>query len=731
MYGRLRAWLRHLQLPASMPETQSAPPGGNPHAILALCHLDQHQVIERETQAKACCQHYPQPRNMHLLRTRLDDADHGKFELVEAHGRNIPPYAILSHTWGRDEVLYRHILDGTASHHDAYDKVVKAMQQAARDGFAYIWIDTCCIDKSSSAELSEAINSMYVWYQRAEKCYAILETVPMIQHPDFEARFRSSRWFTRGWTLQELLAPRSVEFFGHDDSRSWSYLGDRVSLEVLISSITSISSDYLRHLRPVSTASVAQRMSWASGRETTREEDIAYCLLGLFSVNMPMLYGEGPRAFMRLQEEILKNSDDQSIFAWTTPVSHQPGSRDSEVHLDMVEILEGGSYAVEKESACNDYHGMLADSPAAFARSGEVIPMQTEAVSMYLVTNRGIMISLPLASMHGLDELGRGPKKWRADIAPLRCRQDDGDRRQLGVYLIGASTSTEASYGQHARVRTNKLAAIGAGVPYKRHNNFYKERFVKDAGIFVPQMPLSETSHHTSAFCLLHRLEGPYKVADIEVLGTLDGSDVATPYPSETLSARRWVPPGLPKVFRIPLGDENSLDPAFLKIRLEMEGREPDWVEVLVGVQHGDHNDPETIWGQVTDNSSASEPQRGRFKALKGLEPNDSRRVNLMVRDHVEGDRKLFLIDFKVKFKAREAWTNEFKPRKLENAFKSESESGHYQLHWKKDWRRTTSSPKIESPGTCTLDPELIRSLRYDAWSDPASDLLATCDISA
>lgn len=283
---------------------------------------------------------------MRLLRTTLEDSSaHGKLELIEAFGRDIPDYAILSHTWGDDEVLFKHVCDGTARVHEAYGKVISAMRQAAEDGLEYVWIDSCCIDKSSSAELSEALNSMYVWYQRADVCYAYLEDVPEKTSREFTARFAKSRWFTRGWTLQELLAPTYIDFFGKGRDCEWTPLGSSTTLQSHISEITSIEVAYLSGLKDVHDASIAKRMSWVSGRETKREEDIAYCLLGLFSINMPILYGEGSRAFLRLQEEIIKRSDDQSIFAW----KESTGKGDSD-HADAT---------TAEFARC----GLLADSP--------------------------------------------------------------------------------------------------------------------------------------------------------------------------------------------------------------------------------------------------------------------------------------------------------------------------------------------------------------------------------
>jgi hypothetical protein len=171
------------------------------------------------------------------------------------------------------------------------------------------WIDTCCIDNSSSAELSEAINSMFRWYEKAEVCYVYLLDVPSAPEDPYlwNSVFRRSECFTRGWTLQELLAPYYVDFF----DQSWNWIGSKSGLDGLIGDTTRV-----RDLLNYKAASVAQKMSWASRRETTRMEDKAYCLLGLFGVYMPPLHGEGDNAFLRLQLEIISKTDDDSIFAW-------------------------------------------------------------------------------------------------------------------------------------------------------------------------------------------------------------------------------------------------------------------------------------------------------------------------------------------------------------------------------------------------------------------------------
>jgi len=238
-----------------------------------------------------------------------------------------PPYAILSHTWGAEELSHADML----SRNDAiqarrgYAKIEGCCKQARKDGYKYVWIDTICIDKTSSAELSEAINSMYSWYQRSSVCYVYLSDIDCLGgygwflSSENAAHFKTSRWFSRGWTLQELIAPARVEFY----SRNWVELGTKASLERHLEEATGIRVEVLRGASP-SICSAAERMSWASKRHTTRVEDIAYSLLGIFSVNMPLLYGEGKNAFLRLQLEILQQNEDYSLFASPGPWTPGP-----------------------------------------------------------------------------------------------------------------------------------------------------------------------------------------------------------------------------------------------------------------------------------------------------------------------------------------------------------------------------------------------------------------------
>jgi hypothetical protein len=254
---------------------------------------------------------------------RLLESSNGKFCLKELQPHETPHYAILSHTWGPDteEVTYRDLVDGTGEDKAGYEKIRFCAEQAARDGLRYFWIDTCCIDKSNNTELSTAINSMFRWYQNASQCYVYLADVSIpdseiqfsnprdsLPHHLWEPAFRNSRWFTRGWTLQELLAPASVKFFTKEGRK----LGDKRSLEQQIHEVTGIAIPALRG-GDVAEFDTDERFKWAETRQTKEEEDLAYCLLGIFGVFMPLIYGEGKEnAIRRLKKEIAdaRNRDD-------------------------------------------------------------------------------------------------------------------------------------------------------------------------------------------------------------------------------------------------------------------------------------------------------------------------------------------------------------------------------------------------------------------------------------
>ncbi|RYP73422.1 hypothetical protein DL769_004224 [Monosporascus sp. CRB-8-3] len=282
-------------------------------------------------------------------------------ELGEVFPEQAPPYAILSHVWdGVNEVTFqewaRRDTDEAVRRKSGYQKIAGACQQAINDDLEWLWCDTNCIDKTSSAELSEAINSMFAWYRNSQLCYAYLDDVDIrstratrssgstaggskknvedngpasVDIEDVHPLLAKSRWFTRGWTLQELLAPSREVFFARD----WTALGDRNQLSRSISDITRIHIGALRDRETIWQYSVAQRMSWAANRQTTQEEDMAYCLLGIFKIHMPLLYGEGIASFQRLQRAIIKLSDDQSILAWgVDDAAAEPSEDDQLVH---------------------------------------------------------------------------------------------------------------------------------------------------------------------------------------------------------------------------------------------------------------------------------------------------------------------------------------------------------------------------------------------------------------
>ncbi|KAI1414091.1 HET-domain-containing protein [Hypoxylon sp. FL1857] len=273
-------------------------------------------------------------------------------------------YSILSHrwTWGEDEIHYSDVLStgDTVKAKKGFGKFIGACALAKSLGYDLIWIDTCCIDKTNAVELSEAINSMYRWYSISRLCIAYLEDVTPT------AMIKQSVWFDRGWTLQELIAPKSVQFY----DRNWKSLGSKVSLSSTIIDKTGIPADVLKNVKPPRACSVAQRMSWAAKRTTQRLEDRAYSLMGLFDVNMPMIYGEREQAFVRLQEHIIAKSADESIFVW---------------NLDLLEDSTRDARQVQ----C----GLLASSPACFARCGDVI--NTGRSRGFQINQFGLIISSP------------------------------------------------------------------------------------------------------------------------------------------------------------------------------------------------------------------------------------------------------------------------------------------------------------------------------------------------
>ena len=379
---------------------------------------------------------------MHLLSVNAQ-----KLELTEFFGDNIPPFAILSHTWGDEEVTFQDLQRGHYEHKSGFAKIYLTCQQAKRDGLSWCWVDTCCIDKSSSAELSEAINSMFSWYARARVCYAYLSdvcaavrrdsrgetqspvegfvevyeevcldlrvgaqvhvertrtyestlrnqatTMPLLEPHNPEntttyapncVSFCDSRWFRRGWTLQELIAPRRLKFFG----RSWEPLGERdEELLYTVVECTGLSPTVFGNSRALRETPIAQRMSWMARRQTTRKEDEAYCLLGIFGVHMPLLYGEAGMAFVRLQDELIKRFRDHSLLIFSdltrnTSILREPLAASPRDFAGCINV-----------EACNPYK----------------VPFALES---YHLTNDAIHINLPLLRMERTH--------WMRDLALL------------------------------------------------------------------------------------------------------------------------------------------------------------------------------------------------------------------------------------------------------------------------------------------------------------------------
>lgn len=332
---------------------------------------------------------------------------------IQEFFRNVPKYAIVSHRWSEEEVTFQEFLrcrgSFLAGRESGYGwmKIAKACQIARdQDGLEWVWIDTCCINKESSAELSEAINSMWEYYKQADVCYVFLPDVQPIpgsgnRFATFDKQeFKASSWFTRAWTLQELLAPQRSFFF----NASFDCIGTHRKLIKVLSEASSIPREYLlRGSQSVSMACLAERMRWASKREATRTEDIAYSLLGLFNVNMPLLYGEGEKAFVRLQTEIIKISDDESIFAWAAK-SH-----------DRI-----------------DRKGLLAPHISNFTNN--VFKRVVFAREHYEATNKGIRLNLSLPRRRILELFEENHSI--TVLVPLNCLLYEEDIKSRGLSSV-------------------------------------------------------------------------------------------------------------------------------------------------------------------------------------------------------------------------------------------------------------------------------------------------------
>ncbi|KAI0741012.1 heterokaryon incompatibility protein-domain-containing protein [Earliella scabrosa] len=357
--------------------------------------------------------------------------------VLERYGK----YAILSHVWDGGEQSFKEVKKiakrcartGQNPRDDPQlsDKVRQCCILAEKHGYRWVWIDTCCIDKSSSTELSEAINSMFRYYSLSSVCYAYLRDVPTpegvslpnISSLDYRTvnKFRCSVWWSRGWTLQELIAPGLVLFL----SESWDIIGSKYDLSTIVTFLSSIPKDVLRHERALSDVCIAQRMSWAAYRKTTRVEDEAYCLLGIFNINMSTLYGEGRMAFRRLQEEIIKTNPDTTIFAWGA-------------------AIDGDAFKGQRENSSDIEYNLLASSPSDFKEysSYEYAPPQelefmTDDLPRFEFTPYGIRAHIPILDIDG------------EQFADLCCVTRRGERLLFTLFQNATHDSSQQRRGMY------------------------------------------------------------------------------------------------------------------------------------------------------------------------------------------------------------------------------------------------------------------------------------------
>ncbi|RDX49359.1 HET-domain-containing protein [Lentinus brumalis] len=405
-------------------------------------------------------------------------------------------YAILSHVWDAQEQSFKDIrklqkkcaLTGDTPRNFASEKVRRCCETAEQYGYKWVWLDSCCIDKTSSAELSEAINSMFRYYSLSQVCFVYMADVNISRLP---SSFYESRWHTRGWTLQELIAPPTTYFLYSD----WTLLGTKFGVAHAIEEITRIPSSLLLGYTRLTDYSVAQRLSWAANRKTTRVEDEAYCLFGLLDVNMPTLYGEGRRAFERLQEEILKQSPDTTVFAWGEPIP--------------IDLLLGAATTTIATSGCSGWAGLFAPSPAAFTRSGSItyglppvppgpssgqdhmveqICLAGDHVRSFSVTPHGILAHIPVVEDNGLliadmfwSDGGRNP------LALVLRRLPQMPNRMVPLHAVGIMDSPPRAIAQCQRPAFDGLNWVWRNV-YIAKSGATPARIpiLEDCGSFIP-----------------------------------------------------------------------------------------------------------------------------------------------------------------------------------------------------------------------------------------------------
>ena len=490
---------------------------------------------------------------------RLLNTTTGRFLWVE-DPREVP-YAILSHVWSKDprkEMTYQQVESLSVDprdpiHHPSFSVKIRSFCKAAKDhGFEFGWADSCCIDKTSSSELSEAVTSMYEWYRNADMCFAYLHDVDIGRDADIEERNQElcrSQWFQRGWTLQELLAPSILLFF----SKSWEVIGSKQASATHIANITNIHRDILTFKRSLDEVSVACRMSWAASRKTKREEDEAYCLMGIFGVSIPIIYGEGRYAFVRLQEEIIRTVPDQSIFAWGRTLGAQHPFKFARPDDPPVASMPNQS-PVPHPPTPNRY--LLASSPRDFEDCSCIIHLPHDkfarkldlalglAYQVFTVTAYGIHARLPLITAFPQDHHEIFP----THLALLACETQD-DRSSLALLLRPRDENSGTGFCVGSAVVRNLAQAYVLGtfdldewhyravyLSLQDIEQIRRQNILRMTDLYLPHRPLrdaSKTKRDQRIYQTLQETQGDFEVylaAWSRSLLSLSGSRVMAPY---------------------------------------------------------------------------------------------------------------------------------------------------------------------------------------------------------
>jgi hypothetical protein len=296
-------------------------------------------------------------------------------KLVEFSKDKRPAYAIASHRWDEHEATYTDVRDARNTSSSGYQKIKDFAKyvKAHVVGIEWLWIDTCCINKEHATELSSAINLMFEWYQEADICLAYLRDV---DNAGDEVSLQRSEWFERGWTLQELLAPRTVVFL----TRTWEVIGNKgattsvcsstevgKNLEKVIAKITKVPFEVLQEYQRSIRYSTSEKLRWMDSRKTTEEEDLTYALFGILNVSLPVIYGEKGKARDRLLATIREREElklrqakhYREISSWVSPTdpweNHQTARKQHEPETGAW-LLQRETYRAWKTGSDHHHH---------------------------------------------------------------------------------------------------------------------------------------------------------------------------------------------------------------------------------------------------------------------------------------------------------------------------------------------------------------------------------------